>query len=54
MYTLDTNNLLDLGSARCKTTPDWFDSEQYYNCEDFFSILNFRRKKDKNIKKNHR
>ena len=54
MYTLDTNTLLNLGTSRCKTVPDWFDSEQYYNCEDFFSILSRKMKKDKRVKKNHR
>lgn len=50
MYTLDTNALLDLGNTRYKTNPDWFNSEQYYNCENFFSILSFRGRKNKRAK----
>lgn len=54
MYTLDTNSLLSLGATRRKTSPDWFDSEKYYNCEDFFSILHMHSKKGKKMRTNHR
>lgn len=54
MYTLNTNTLLNLGTTSYKTSPDWFDSEKYYNCEDFYSILHSQGKKEKKMRKNRR
>lgn len=54
MYTVDTSSLLTILGTKYKTSPNWFDSEKYYNCEDFFSILHSATKKEKKMHKNHR
>lgn len=54
MYTVDTSSLLTFLGARYKTSPNWYDSEKYYNCEDFYSILHNPTKKEKKMSKNRR
>lgn len=54
MYTVDTSSLLTMLGTRYKTSPNWFDSEKYYNCEDFYSILHRPTKKVKKMSKNRR
>lgn len=54
MYTVDTNSLIDLVNLRAKTSPNWFESERYYNCEDFFSILQKNVRRTKKERKSHK
>lgn len=39
MYTFNTNLLYNVNEPMRAHTPEWFDSERYYNCENFYSML---------------